>query len=846
VLSLAGLMPVRAWATAYALAWDQERNAYHADLTFSAARPNPPDLGASGIARSGAWWIQQPAGTSAEPYERTGYGVWSFTLGEHGRIEEVTVRVTVRQRRVVNAENRVYVSADPAVQETARGRDRLYFLGGDVDDWIRRSTAADVPAGEGSVALTATKTWREPGAERICVLWFSRNLNRTHPNATAIERIEVTANPVPFLRQFPERGPWTASTRKRHRPEATWRTYMHGVVDHFAEPIPLAALFSAEFPARLESPPGTRWRGWAERAREHIRTLFTEAYTDVLRLGGEFSLELDRPLPIADMDAVRDRRVRIFLWMHGRDAGARNNVFHAPGFGVVMRNAEGAVLATASANVRIQRTFPWHAYYTDVFVPAATAGIHLRVYNKFHGTASFALPSWELITAENTYSNDEKQDPFTGSLAYNPVYAPMVYHLTPGYGYRYPWRFVLGRAIGLVGQLYDVTTCAGLRRYYFECARHDPDQMNHGILHIGGMYRAGTAQGLLPPREEGWLETLRDILVAEQDAETGFWHDSRSLSLGLTFHLVDMHFRYRGIPRADRETQLFPDKCLGLRQIPRAANIIRSVLASQSSWVDENGARRRAAWNRTAYGFTTTPDASPEKADLCTTWDAINLVRRASNYVTPERRREVEAAVREAFYYVLRFNVDDHGLFRQSDRDDHPTGGGYMGAIMQDSAWLERKIDPSMPAPEVQVSRPDGRAVFTWLRPAGNQNSVRIYAVPPATPREEIDESFLVGIIQRTGHQIHEMDPLPGCRKIREAMHRRWGTSLELPPPEHWRGRRYLPWKLRRISFPIPSTVDCEPLTLPAAAWAGKDLYVSAVTWYGEEAPAVRLDGGQP
>ena len=42
------------------------------------------------------------------------------------------------------------------------------------------------------------------------------------------------------------RGPWTPENRKEGRPDDLWRTYMHGVVDHFATPVPLGSLLSDE------------------------------------------------------------------------------------------------------------------------------------------------------------------------------------------------------------------------------------------------------------------------------------------------------------------------------------------------------------------------------------------------------------------------------------------------------------------------------------------------------------------------------------------------------------------------------------------------------------------------
>lgn len=628
------------------------------------------------------------------------------------------------------------------------------------------------------------------------------------------------------------RGPWTPENRKEGRPDDLWRTYMHGVVDHFATPVPLGSLLSDEQKNKRLFVP-----------RQTINTPYKTGRVDIVRAVRSDSIETTNPLPV-DMELVRGKTIRVFIWMKGDDVGARNNDWHCPSMYVIIKDAEGKTLLSRDSYFKTQRTFPWHCYYVDRFVPENAAGIYLRVFNKFLGTASFAMPSYEIVTDENTYTTNEKQDPFTGSLAFNPIYDPLPYHLQRGTlnADRYQWRLVLGDKIGLIGQPYDITTRAGLSRYYFEKAKTQGDHMNHGVLYLGSLYRNGIKKNLLPPMEEGWLEHLADILIDDQDEKTGYWHDGKSLSLGLTFHLVDMHFRYKDVPRADRPDQINTGLDLGLKRIPRADKIIETSLMMQSTWTDEHGNKRLAAWNRAAYRYTEDPDKSPEKCNFASTWDAINLIRRASNYVDDATRRRVESAVREAFYYVLRFNVLDDGTFLISDRDEHPTTPYYMAGIMRDSAWLERKIDPDMTPPDVVARANHEQAVFTWRNPAENHNSVRIYVVPQGTPIDAIDEQFLTGVIHRTGQKVYEMDPFVGCQKIRHAMAKRWGSSLELPPADNWKGKRYLPWKLRKLNFPLVVSDNLEPLTLQVDQVTDKHVYVSSVTWYGEESRPVPVN----
>ena len=626
-------------------------------------------------------------------------------------------------------------------------------------------------------------------------------------------------------------GPWTPETRKEHRTEEIWHHYMHGIVDHFATPVALEDLFGE----------GQDRDGWLV-TDQPVETPFKRSSQPALRLVRSDRIDLERPLPL-DMDAVRGRRIRIFVWHKGDDIGARNNCWHSADIYTTIRDAEGRALAGAEGYFQTLRTFPWHCYHVERFIPRNAAGVYLSFYNKFHGVAHFSTLSWEPVDGASTYTTDEKQDPWSGSLAFNPKYQEMPYHLKWGTleARSHPWRFVLGERIGLVGQPYDITTREGFRRYYFEKAKREPEHMNHGILYMLMMYHAGSATGLLPPLEEGWLGNYAQIILEDQDPETGFWHDGVNLSLGLTFHICDTHFRYHCIPRTDHPPRIFPTMDLGLKRMPRAESIIRTVLMMQSSYVDEEGVRRKAAWNWPAYRYTTEPDAHEERCRFATTWDAINLMRRASNYVDEQLRDEVYEAVKAAFRYVLRHNVLDDGLFLQSDLHEHPTLGDYMWGIIQDSSYLERRIMDDLPRPQVAATLEDGRLVLSWSGPAPEHNSLRVYALPADVPEEQLTEAHLAGIIHRSGGRPYEMDPITATRRILGAMSERWGVARELPGPDTWQGRRYLPWKLRQVPSPLPFTDQLEPLVLSADQVADGRLLVSAVTWYGEESRPVEV-----
>lgn len=621
--------------------------------------------------------------------------------------------------------------------------------------------------------------------------------------------------------------PWTAQDRKANRDPDLWRYYQHGIVDHFATPFRFEDLLGDDQPAE-------RWLD----ADQPIANPYRRSAQAAVRCVGSDSIELARPLPLP-MAALRGRRVRIFFWMKGVDAGARNSTWHCPDAETVIRDGAGRVLAVNPCKIKCQRTFPWHCFSKVLFLSDEAAAVHVRLYNKHHGTAWFSTPAWEAVGGHNSYSKDERQDPYTGSLSENPLHEPLAHHFWHGFASRYPWRFVLGATIGMKGHTHDITTKEGLSRYYVEKARHDPGEMNHGVLHLRTMYYTGRKNGCLPPLEAGWLKHLGRIIIDDQDPETGYWHDGRALSLGLTFHMCTGYFKYHGIPRADRPDRLDPSRNLGDGRVPRADRIVRTTLMMQSSYVDAAGVRRKAGWNEAAYRYTAEPDAGPERCWLPSTWDAIVLMRLASRYVGDDLRREVDASVKAAFRYVLREMVFPDGLWRMKNTDDHVTGGGYMRQIMGDSAWLERRILPGLPQPRVAVEIRGRTVTVTWRDPAEGHNSLRIYAPAASVDPATIDASHLAGIIHRAGHRVYAMDPLVAVQVIRRSAVARWGGSMDLPPDTNWRGMKYLPWKLRRVPYPLARSDDLEPLAITLKDRGPRRILVSATSWYGEESQPV-------
>ncbi len=618
-------------------------------------------------------------------------------------------------------------------------------------------------------------------------------------------------------------GKWTANDRQSGRPPELWLDYMHGVVDDFAHPVDLAAAIGAKPELQKNIA-----------AKVKLDTAWKKSEQPVLKVSKSDAILIPMALPL---DEIRGRNIRFFYWLKG-DKTADDRGWHAPNIGLILKDKNGKVLSAKESGYHTAGTFPWHCYHRDFFIPAQTASAELKFYNMFRGTAWITGLSWEVVekTGPTFYDQESRQDPVTGSLAANVRYDQMPEHLRALAG-KYPWNFLKGN---LPGQPYDITTCAGFRKYYFDKAKKCPEHMNHAILYVGLMYHEGSEKKLLPPMEKGWYDNFRDVLMADQDPATGYWHDGTALSLGLTFHLCNMFFRYYDLQRTDREDITNPKMGL-VKYVPRAKEIIRQTLLQQSTWIGPDGKKSLAAWSKDAYRYTLTPDATKDKSYLGSTWDAIYLLRLSARDTDEETRKKVYDSVKQSFRYMLEKNVLEDGAWIQQDTDTHVTSYSYVYSILCDVHWLERKIDPKLLTPVAAMTKnPDGSRTIQWTSPAPGQDALRVYLVPEGVAADRINEKYLAGVIQRTGQKFYEMDPFVAVRKMIDVAIQRFGPDMNLAPESSWQGKRYLPWKLRMVRSPLPYTENGKPLTLKAAG--NESVWVSATSWYGEESTPTRLD----
>jgi hypothetical protein len=608
------------------------------------------------------------------------------------------------------------------------------------------------------------------------------------------------------------------STFTEDRPAELWRHYMHGITDRSARRIDLLSLLDETTPART----------WIVDDRP-VATPFFHSDAPALKVPGGKKITLPRPLPI-DLEAARGKNIRVFVWLSGENTGrpnSPNSYSDPPSMLLILKDREGKTLATTTSLSGSTGTFPWHCYHKELYVPKETAGIYARFFNNHGGPAFFSNLSWEIVTRE--YSNNERQDPTTGSWASNPWHDEMNQQFRFLRGYevnRYPWRFFEGPAAGLVAQSYNIATVEGLRKYFYEKVKTDKDHMNHSLMYFASRYHYGRENGLLPETmNDEWLAELARLVIEDQDAETGYW----GRSMGVTFHFLEGLFAGPGYDRIrDEEEKGNPNRHIGDNGIPRADRIVETTLSLQAHRRDD--ATALAAWPRTAYNFTRNPDASRSRASLSVTGNAIDILRRCERFTDETQRERVRAAVRAAVGYVLEHCVDEDGTWRQSDVDANPTVNHHMHRILSASWYLERVPKPDLPAPDVTaVPASDGSVTVHWNSPTAEQNSVRLFLLDEGVPFSRANVTELAGILHRQGGKLAECDPFVVIRRMNDGAEQRWGKG--------WEKDSYIGGKLPPRDLPVSFHGKPLQLSLPK----GKRLWAVAATWYGEESRPVEI-----
>ncbi len=653
-------------------------------------------------------------------------------------------------------------------------------------------------------------------------------------------------------------NPGQPRIRKETRDPQLWRFFMHGVADFFAKPVPWSQVFGGEQdPAR-----------WLDPATV-VRTPVKVSPMPSLKLGAGQSLFLDNALiPSEELDELKGTGIRVFVWMQATDAGMGGDLWNdPPGMDLVRIGLDGRAVQTVPASMKTRGTFPWHCYYSDIWVPRElgapeggsqdvsgtevedaegdgeksapekyrSKGVYIRLFNPVGGTVWFSNLSWEKLTAENTYDLMEKQDPITGSMAPNPQFDELPLHLCWGQGQRYRWQFLLGRQGGAAG-IPDLSSVAGFKNYYLNTAKKDVHHLLLGVRNLADWYHHGSRLGLLPAFQEKWLQGVREVIVADQDEASGLWgYEGSPKSVAVTYAFVEGLFGATRIRRTDRKPISMPWRAFSGGDVPRALQIADTVLGMQASV--EPGSREKAGWGLFAYDFREEGELEPPvRCSLAATANAMYLLRLCSPHLGRSYQSRVKEAIGQATDYVLKHCLTPSGLWRQSDVEARVTSPAFMPQLIEATYLLERRTVISLKSPVVEVPPVvKKRFSITWKDPDSAAVSLRVYAPPKDVLPEDLDEQHLVGIIQRTGEGLLEQDPLLMVRTMRNAAKDFWG----LP----WSGGllEYTVWKMGLLREDLVVANRAEELTVKLEDPQAVALYVETANAKGECSRPVKV-----
>jgi hypothetical protein len=595
-----------------------------------------------------------------------------------------------------------------------------------------------------------------------------------------------------------------------------WQLYMHGMQDTQAQALRIEALFPTlkTSPAELPS-----------LSKKSIQKLAITLYS-----GQKIT---SQTLPV-DLKILKDSKIRIFIWAKSTEDKAersfQNSYGVTPNIMVIQKDANDQQISkSASIRIATLAPFPWHCYYIEAFVSSATEKLYIELQSGKQ-KVSFSTPSWEKVTPDNTPSLNEKQDPVTGSLASNVYHDEMNRQFMHGIATRHPWRYFMGPGIGMKGQRYDITTPSGLEKYFNEKVLLDNDHMNHSLMYFASRYHKGKKANLLPDNmNEDWLLKLTQLVMAAQNADTGYWGTIHTPnSMGITFHIIEGLFSYYPLMRSDMASRPNNERHLSELTIPNATIIVRTTLKMQSN--NPSSGNYKAGWASHSYNFTRFPNISRNRASLVTTSNAIEILRRCRRFVSDAEKVEIDQAIRDATLYVLEKMVLPDGAWLQSDTDKEPKNHSFLGRLLNNSTILEQKISTAVSKPAIKIAN-SSNGKLTVRRIGKHSLSVRIYAASADTEVKDINERHLVAVIP--GRNKNSLsDPILTIKRIDNASRLRWGVPL-------FKKSSYSDMKLNRVDFKTLSIAQKETLSLTIKSDA--KFYASSITDYGEESPRLPI-----
>ncbi|MGI5923231.1 MAG: hypothetical protein ACOX9E_04745 [Lentisphaeria bacterium] len=656
-------------------------------------------------------------------------------------------------------------------------------------------------------------------------------------------------------------------------PDASfWRCFMHGQTDIFTRIVPWQLVLSEEQVECLDE-------------TATVDNNFKKSTFSSLRVAGGAGVVPAKPIiALEQLEKLRGRMIRVFVWIKGKDTGADAALWHsAPTVSLHLKDANDKLVHETTGVFRTRGTFPWFCYYVDMPIyvalkttpdvvadaaadaetPAETpedqlgsfadllktddggnddiealddfqvslpqgGGLYVHLNNPQSGTAWFADLSWKEINPRDTFANVSQKelrvDPQTGSLAPNPDYDELPMHIFFGLSKNRPWNFLGGTAA-----LPDLSRNQHLEAY-METVEDDWMHMLHAVPYLAYIYNTGQLLKCTPTFEDEWSQRLLQRLQSLQDPRTGLWTANDRPNLLVTRRIVENSFHTRYILRSDRPEHPTPWLCVNNTALPMAAQLCESILKVQRR---DMGGSKLAGWN--IYAFQPDDLAAPgqdNRGDLCATDAAVNILRHALPQLPPPQQKEVQEAIYGAWDFVMGRLVQPNGLWRQQDGDVRVSHPRFFYSFIEATPWLEfRQNGEEAPSLSVDFIT-SNRLRIGWPKPLSRYVAVRIYMAPGDLPQSDLREEHIVAIIQPNSSSLLAFDPLLAMQSIAKAGYERWGVTPESE------GATYTAEKLRLLSPKVqvvPRGKQAEiTIPTPEASQTPHKLYAAAINRYGE------------
>ena len=573
--------------------------------------------------------------------------------------------------------------------------------------------------------------------------------------------------------------------------------------------------------------------------------------------------------------------LRFYVWIKADGLVAKNLWFDAPTITLDLYDDYGATLVHTSSLFKTRGTYPWHCYYVDVKLPqhitisgkAANAlsddlqalldaagdtfgdgdvtltqpGLYLTLSAMGEGTATFGGISYEVITAKQFADHSKWLDSASGTCAPNPEYDELPVILYFGVAADQPWKFLEGnQAFG------SLLTIDGLRDYV-EANCNDWFHLQKGIAMLPYLYTTASLLELTPAFEDGWLDALRNELLARQDFATGFWTVNGIPNLLATEAIASNCFMPNTLKRADISSAQTPWTAAGDSAVlQHPAEIIKTLLANRVEGLP--------AWNDF---FMQPPEfgglSRDTAASLSATTAAVKLLAQAASLLpaADPQREEAKEAIKQAYTYAMgTFLLPSRpGLWREDSISAAPSdSGAFFLDLLNATSALEHRVNPALPAPTIEILSEDERGIrVVWKDVPKNLNSVRIYAAPANVKPQFLTEKNICCFIEREDASLRTEDPLVATRKIADAARTEWNLTPEAIGCDYLGAKvTALPKRLPLGKAEKPVNVEPPAVTLYTVADNADEedtsivFYAVGVNVYGECTNYLPIKGEEP